>query len=93
MSSYSKFKQKYCLVCGHDGSYHPLDPDHVATQKARPDLIDNPKNIMTLCRLHHTMKGAKGISFMCEKFPVYKQWLLDNGWTFDEFDKKWRLYS
>ena len=88
----SRPKKDRCLVCGHDGSYQPLDHEHVLTAKARPDLVEDERNIMVLCRRCHILKGTKGVSFMADNFPQYKNWLIAKGFTFVEHEKKWRLY-
>lgn len=79
--------KEYCEVCGHDGSFYPLDPDHVKTRGSGGS--DEAYNIMTLCRKHHQEKGNRPITYMANKYPRYKKWLLDNRWTFDELLNKW----
>ncbi len=42
--------REYCWICGRT----PVDQHHwVHTRKARPDLVDEPLNIIPLCRMHH----------------------------------------
>lgn len=90
-AAYNKYKKARCEACGHDGSFHPLDIDHVLTYKAHPELAEDPKNLMTLCRLCHSVKGNKGVAFMSERFPSVKSWLISNGWYICELTNKWRL--
>lgn len=82
-----------CEACSHDGSFYPLDAEHVLTRKAHPELENDPRNVMTVCRLHHQEKNNKGISHMANKYPSYKKWLIDNGWEMCGVYKKWRLYK
>lgn len=86
-----KPKKERCLVCGHDGSYQPLDYEHVLTRGSHPELKDEPRNIMVLCRRCHILKGNKGVKFMADHFPQYKSWLISNGWYICELTNKWRL--
>ena len=88
---YNKFKLKYCVACGHSGSFYPLDIDHVITFKSHPELANDPRNCLTLCRACHTSKGQKGLSYIVDNSATVKRWLLSHGWYFDEFLKKWRL--
>jgi 5-methylcytosine-specific restriction endonuclease McrA len=81
---YTQFKEKYCVVCGHDGSFYPLDCDHVKTLGSGSK--NEPFNIMTLCRKHHQEKGQKGINYMAKNYVNYMNWLLKNKWEF-EFGK------
>jgi len=77
-----------CEACSHNGSFYPLDPDHVRTRGSLGG--DDDQNIMTLCRKRHTEKGMKGISYMATKYPSYHKWLIDHNWFFCNFSKKWR---
>lgn len=53
-----------CCVCGKQG---PSDPDHVRTKGAGGR---DRGNIVPLCRVHHTEKGAKGIAWIMEAYGV-----------------------
>lgn len=90
---YRNLMEKRCVPCGHNGSFYPLDPEHLYTRKARPELANHPLNIMTVCRKCHVEKGNKGMVHMANKYPNYKAWLIKNGWEFNEFLKKWVLYE
>lgn len=92
-SNYKDIPKVRCEACFHDGSFYPLDYEHVLTRKARPDLENDPRNVMVVCRKCHQEKGSKGISHMANKYPSYHRWLLVNGWEFCELYKKWRLYE
>lgn len=92
-NNYRQFVESRCVPCGHDGSFYPLDPEHLLTQKAHPELKNDPNVVMTNCRKCHTEKGMKGIVHMANKYPNYKRWLLDHGWEFCEFSKKWRYFK
>lgn len=88
---YNKFKLSYCLSCGHNGSFYPLDIDHVITFKSHPELQTNRHNCATLCRRCHQIKGQQGLNYLASNSPTFKIWLDENGWYFDEFLQKWRL--
>jgi len=82
-----------CVPCGHDGSFYPIDREHVLTKKAHPELKDCPQNLMDCCRMCHIEKGMRGVVHMANKYPNYKKWLIDHGWQFNEFLKKWVRYE
>lgn len=89
---YNKFKKDYCEVCKEAGtSFNPLDIDHVKTFGSGGK--NESWNLMTLCRRHHTEKGAKGISWMAENYPNYKEWLIENGWEVEGLRSKWVRYE
>ena len=88
---YNKFKESFCVACGHNGSFYPLDVDHVITFKSHPELAYTKGNLMTLCRKCHTLKGQKGTDYMANKFPSVKEWLIKNNWYKCELTNKWRL--
>lgn len=88
---YNKFKKLRCEVCGNSAtSFNPLDVDHVKTIGSGGK--DESCNLMTLCRSHHIEKGRIGLSGMANKYPIYKQWLLSNGWEIEELRGKWVRY-
>lgn len=93
MKIYNKFKKEYCEACGTDGSFYPLDIDHLLPQKSRPELINEEANCITLCRAHHTMKGMKGLGYMANTYPRVKKFLIENGWEFCELSNKWRYFK
>lgn len=31
----------------------------------------------------------KGLSWTAERFPKVKDWLIENGWEYSDFKKKW----
>lgn len=88
---YNQYKETRCKACGHDGSFYPLDIDHVATFKAHPELAYDKRNLLTVCRKCHVLKGQKGTSYMAEAYPAVRNFLIANGWYYCELSKKWRL--
>lgn len=78
----------YCVCCGHNGSFYPLDYEHTKT-KASGGANDD-SNVSVMCRKCHTEKGMKGISYMANNYPSYHAWLKSNGWFFCNFMRKWR---
>ena len=81
----------YCVCCGHNGSFYPLDYEHTKTKASGG--ADDDSNVSIMCRKCHTEKGMKGIKWMANKYPNYKKWLIDNGWEMCGVYKKWRLYG
>lgn len=47
------------------------------------------ENLLPLCRKHHDLVHAKGLSYMAKVFPVVKTWLECAGWTYDEYMRRW----
>lgn len=85
--AYNKFKLSECVACNHDGSFYPLDVDHIKTRGSGGK--DVKENCMTLCRRCHTIKGAKGVKFMAENYSGVRSFLLDNGWYLCKTRDKW----
>jgi len=85
--NYNQYKASNCVACGHNGSIYPLDIDHVKTRGSGGG--NEPFNCMTLCRKCHTLKGAKGISWMANNFLNYKQWLIENNWEYCQLMRRW----
>jgi hypothetical protein len=73
-----------CIVTGRDAEYH-----HIHTRKARPDLSEKTWNKIPVSREIHSSFHAKGTAFMANKYPPIKYWLIQNGWRYDSFVKKW----
>lgn len=83
-------ESKYCVCCGHDGSFYPIDREHTKTKGSGGS--DESFNVSYMCRKHHVEKGMKGITYMANKYPSYHRWLVENGWEFSDFLKKWCRY-
>lgn len=81
--------RRKCVCCGTYGtnSFNPLDREHTKTRGSGGS--NQSENVSDMCRIHHTEKGQKGVTYMADKYPNYKKWLLENGWHFDEYRRKW----
>lgn len=86
---YNKHKKDRCTACGHNGSFYPLEIDHVKTRGSGGN--DDASNCITYCRACHILKGQKGLNYMATKFPSVKEWLISNGWEYNSFLNKWVL--
>ena len=75
-----------CKTVFRQRTYH-----HVYTQKARPDMRENPNNKMPLCLEHHNMIHSKGTTYMSEQYFGVRIWLHEHKWYFCSVVKKWRL--
>ena len=75
-----------CIIC----NYSPVDMDHIWTRKAFPEFIDCDWNKMPVCRKHHNLRHAQGVSFMAKTYPEYKAWLLKNNWYYDDIIMRWQ---
>lgn len=78
-----------CVVCWLEGeglvAFH-----HLLTRKARPDLSENPMNMMPLCKGCHSLIHAKGTDYMAKAYPRVETWLQRRGWQ-KNFLGKWFL--
>lgn len=75
-----------CLACGTvsaDRCFHHV----IARKRTKP--IDESWNLMSLCQAHHNQVHQIGLTSFAENHPFIKQWLVLNGWEFDEFRGKW----
>jgi hypothetical protein len=73
-----------CIVTGQPNS----DEHHIYTQKARPDLKEEKWNRIPLKHELHQMAHQKGMGYMAKNFPEIGMWLVDNGWLWDDFKRK-----
>ncbi len=83
MNSYHSTEE--CVICGLSAT-----PAHIKGVGAGGD--DVKQNMAPLCGKHHTEQGSTGMKSFANKYKSFKEWLLNNGWQFDEFIQKWRLY-
>lgn len=81
--------QEPCVCCGTiavQRTYH-----HLITQKTRNDLRHVSWNMISVCRVHHNEFHDQGINHMANKYKAVFEWLINNGWQKDFFNK-WRRY-
>jgi Putative HNHc nuclease len=76
-------KFKPCHICGTTKA----DPHHVKSKKSGGHDIE--RNLVPLCRKHHSEVHTIGLVTFADKYERFKDWLVNNGWQFDEFLKKW----
>ena len=72
-----------CVVCGRGADLH-----HILTRKAYPEYINEPWNLMPLCREHHTEIHMKGLNYMASKYLKVRLFLEANGWEFEKGTKE-----
>lgn len=75
-----------CIVCKNSES----DKHHFKTRGSGG--TDDEWNLMYLCRIHHVQIHQIGNNKFVEKYLAVRQWLLENGWNFNEVRKKWTRY-
>lgn len=75
------------LRCIISGAVNP-DKHHVKTRKSGG--TDDIWNLCPLARKYHTEIHQIGTTTFAEKYPQFKNWLIANGWVFNDFLKKWR---
>ena len=78
-----------CIVCKNskDGE---VCLHHLFTKRVYPEFSEEDWNLIPVCQKCHNMFHSKGTVYMAENFPSVKKWLIDHGWYFCEFNKKWR---
>jgi hypothetical protein len=75
------------MPCAITGTPGPNDPHHVKSKKSGgPEL---PWNLCPLTHELHREFHNIGINSFAKKYPKFEAWLLDRGWTWDEFRQKW----
>jgi len=74
----------YCCETGRPAELH-----HVLTRKSRPDLIDEPWNLMPVSREIHGFIHQHGLTRSSKHFAGVKAWLLNEGWAYDPVMEKW----
>lgn len=82
--------QEPCIACGTfsvDRCYHHI----IARKRTKP--IDEHWNLLSLCQKDHADVHQIGLSAFVKKYPKAEEWLIKNGWEFDEFLQKWRRYE
>lgn len=74
-----------CQACG----VHPAgDAHHIKTRGAGGQ--DLQWNLMPLCRGHHRAVHDKGLTTLARDHMGVLTFLEQNGWTFDEFMRRWQ---
>ena len=77
-------RNKPCVITGNPP---PNDPSHCKSKGSFGD--DVSWNICPLRHDLHVELHKLGATTFANKYPKYKDWLVNNGWQFDEFLKKW----
>ena len=75
-----------CCVCGSELE-NGIVWHHIKSRGARGG--DEDFNLMPLCKAHHAFVHTIGRSNSASRFAGFKKFLIDNGWTFSEFNNKW----
>ena len=81
-----KIAEQPCRACGKEPAG---DCHHILTRAARPDLIADPRNLLPLCRKHHTEIHNIGTTYFADKYALFGEF-RDRGFYQDCFNK-WRL--
>lgn len=80
---FQRIKKSKCLACFR----HACDPDHIKSQGSGGP--DEAWNLQPLCRIHHTERHAKGLTWLAEKYPAVKANLIEKGWYLCELRNRW----
>jgi len=77
-----------CVACGDTVG---VRGHHIKTQKAHPELKNEPRNIMPLCFNHHVEIHFIGLNDMSLRYYDVMVFLENNGWYFNEGLNKYVL--
>lgn len=77
------YHTKRCIICGRQG----CDPCHLKSKGSGGQ--DESWNVFPACRVHHSESHSIGITSFSEKYVQFRNWLLANGWEYDENRRKW----
>ena len=72
-----------CIVTGAPGS----DLHHLKTRASGG--TDDEYNLIPLSHMLHVQLHSKGLNYMADKFPAIHGWLVQHGWEWDEYSKRW----
>lgn len=73
-----------CVICGRQ------NPDKHHWKSRKSGGTDDEYNIMLLCRTHHKEFHRIGGASFAKKYAKATNWLLSNGWEYNELLNKWR---
>lgn len=77
------YHARRCIICGRQG----CDPCHlISVGSGGPD---KSWNVFAACRVHHSEQHTIGINKFAEKYWQFRNWLMANGWEYDESRNKW----
>lgn len=76
---------KPCIVCGESRDCY-VCLHHLYTRKSFPEYADEPWNLIPVCQREHNLFHAKPLSYMVDKYPSVKEWLINNGWYYSELN-------
>lgn len=77
-------KKHNCIISGERNP----DLHHVKTRKSGGG--DEPWNLCPLSRKYHNEIHQIGTSTFAKKYEKFTNWLLSNGWEYNELLNKWR---
>lgn len=74
----NSLKGQPCVICGHT----PSDPCHIKSFGSGG--LSGPRDVIPMCREHHSMQHQIGFYQMSKRFPVLNTVLQIRGWEFVE---------
>jgi 5-methylcytosine-specific restriction endonuclease McrA len=75
-----------CVICNKSAEIH-----HIKTRKTGGS--DHWRNTVSLCREHHSMVHSKGNNYMTGEYPSYREALIERGWEYCSYMKRWSSNS
>lgn len=88
----AEIRKKPCAVTGLFGyGNNKVVVHHMITVGSRGH--DLPWNLLPILLDLHTRIHKLGYTLMADRYPLFKRWLLENGWEYDDNRKKWRHYG
>ena len=86
MKNFQSLEKCLCCNANDQRTFH-----HVHSQKSRPDLKHDTRNMMPLCLCHHNQIHKLGLFKMTTLYPSIGKWLEKNGWELCPIRNKWFL--
>lgn len=74
---------KFCF-CGNS----QVDRAHIKSKGSGGTWDED--NIIHLCRNHHVEQHKLGWNRFAERYPAVAMILIEKGWEYDKYVKKWR---
>lgn len=81
-----ELKETRCIISGSS----EFDKHHWKSKKSGGSNED--WNLMPLARIYHVEAHKIGMTTFANKYLAVRQWLINNGWKFNEVKKKWARY-
>ena len=80
----NSYRNMSCIVCE---SVYQIVAHHIKTRGSGEG--DYKENLIPVCFTCHRLFNDKGLVYMAEKHGEVSDFLINNGYEFDNFSQKW----